>query len=1495
MKKRIMAAVLGFAIIFSTFSSDLVSQAEGIDGVIEETVDSEETKEDVDSTETGTKEVVEDTVVDESSDEESTDDTIATTETTTTTTSVSELLGDEAVDEGLLSESKAETSENEGNTTEIKVSSVEMYMNDKKLETSTDAIEITSGTEFKAVYTFPDLILNTSDEGSLQKGITYTVKPSIAGIKQFNLTDTITADVKDDDNGTVYGVITVTPNEDKDEATMTFTPTSVVVGTLSNLKFEISFKLDTTSNTSSSRERVVFPDGNTYSFILTDLVATPPTLSIEGSLSSSDNTVADWTVKITNAATPQTYSDGYTVKIKLSDGEKYVEGSSSVDGVQYDSTNNILSFKINSPSTVSNDVTTITYKTTSEFPLTETIIGNNDETIEATLVDTANLVDSSNTKINQEAASAEVTVSKTLSKWMEKTGGTVSSDGTVEWTVTVQNNGYSLKDVVLYDAFDNTMSLVENSVKVSKSGATASFVSGTYSSKAYNWSVKIGDMSGSETVTITYKTQIKDYSEYQKQNHATKPSNSAWISYTYDFGSEEGPFTGPTVSKEASVNQQSGIKIEGAGVDVSTHELTWKVTVNAGYQTVSGITVLDMIPAGQEYVTGSLSNITLTTSDGASTTRTSSAASYTNPDDSSDTNNLSIEIGDLDGQKAEFTLKTKLTDDVVAVWSDNKSDTYYNNVELIQSGYDKQKHSASQKYTSTVLTTTIGNYNYNNHTVDVTVEVDANQMVMDNTVVTNKLKYDDYEFDINEAVYVDGVELSSDSYSISDGNLVVKLGNINSKKKVSFAATVKSDSYETVNNSTFSINNKAYLSTKDVNKISADYQVPAESDSITINNSTLLKEGTGNSSTGAATYTVYINKARNQIAEGTYVEDVLGSSLELDTLSVELYECELDADGTVLLADSPLSSDKYTVTVSVDASTNKTIMDVTIPATDKVYVLKYSAQVTDTKLTDCSNSISMWKTDGSTVASSNLNLQTSFNAGATFTSATYLNIIADDEDGNLLSGVKYGVYDSNDNLILTAVTKSNGIAKIITTKLTEGETYTVKEITGPAKYDSIGEGKTTGKIVLGNSSSPSEVEFTYVKKSTEIEIFNRADSEDGDLLDGSILTLYKDGTQIDSWNSTDVNSKSVRVYLDSTYVLKDKAPFGYTAGSNITFKVVENGDGKIVVQQLVDGEYKTVPAINMVNVTEGKYNIAISKVSDTANALLEGATLVIATDAAGNNVVATRTTSGTVIKDLNLPAGDYYLIETNAPVGFDIADPISFTVTEDTTLTMVDKYQKADESAGSSGTYMTFKLDPSTLGISTELFNALGVKLYKVDSITGKLSDDILTDEDGNYLLEYQSTYTIISTNDLEGYDPIAPITFKVVGSTDENGEIVDTIKVVNRDNTYSEVSFSDMGEALTPQRTIVPTSSSATGTQSTDSTSTAYYGSAAVSTTDDGLVLKDKDLAAGADLANTSETAPRLAKTGGFVGTLFGYLTAVALILAGLYLTLGKKKEHDK
>ena len=213
---------------------------------------------------------------------------------------------------------------------------------------------------------------------------------------------------------------------------------------------------------------------------------------------------------------------------------------------------------------------------------------------------------------------------------------------------------------------------------------------------------------------------------------------------------------------------------------------------------------------------------------------------------------------------------------------------------------------------------------------------------------------------------------------------------------------------------------------------------------------------------------------------------------------------------------------------------------------------------------------------------------------------------------------------------------------------------------------------------------------------------------------------------------------------------------------------------------------------------------------------------------------------------------------------------------------------------------------PETLGINPELFASMKFALYTFNTTTNKLElvePTSYNEETGEYTYElnYQDEYVIKPEGEIEGYDPVAPLTIKVMDSQEESdGQTTPVIMSKTFGGDYTTTSLGTIGTLVTPQLTpIVPTAESSstatTGTQSIDSTSTAYYGSAAVSSTDDGLVLKDKDLASGADLANTSETAIRLAKTGGFVGTLFGYITAVVLILVGLYLTLGKKKEHDK
>ena len=121
---------------------------------------------------------------------------------------------------------------------------------------------------------------------------------------------------------------------------------------------------------------------------------------------------------------------------------------------------------------------------------------------------------------------------------------------------------------------------------------------------------------------------------------------------------------------------------------------------------------------------------------------------------------------------------------------------------------------------------------------------------------------------------------------------------------------------------------------------SEETTVAVSSNTLSITNSIIKKTGTGNSDTGEAEYTVYINQARNTLSEGTYVEDILGSSFALDALSVVLYVCKIDDDGNIT-SKSEVNSTEYIVTVS--ASGDKTVLDVTTPATNDVYLLSYTA------------------------------------------------------------------------------------------------------------------------------------------------------------------------------------------------------------------------------------------------------------------------------------------------------------------------------------------------------------------------------------------------------------------------------------------------------------------------------------------------------------------------------------------------------------------------
>ena len=119
----------------------------------------------------------------------------------------------------------------------------------------------------------------------------------------------------------------------------------------------------------------------------------------------------------------------------------------------------------------------------------------------------------------------------------------------------------------------------------------------------------------------------------------------------------------------------------------------------------------------------------------------------------------------------------------------------------------------------------------------------------------------------------------------------------------------------------------------------------------------------------------------------------------------------------------------------------------------------------------------------------------------------------------------------------------------------------------------------------------------------------------------------------------------------------------------VTVNVEDNRDGTLKLTTKVNGEDYTETAMKFINDTT---KVTISKVDDTTLKALAGAKLQVVDDQ--NKVVEEWTSDGTphVITAKLVLGKTYKLVEAEAPSGYEIAEPITFTVDADDTKNAVE-------------------------------------------------------------------------------------------------------------------------------------------------------------------------------------------------------------------------------
>lgn len=262
--------------------------------------------------------------------------------------------------------------------------------------------------------------------------------------------------------------------------------------------------------------------------------------------------------------------------------------------------------------------------------------------------------------------------------------------------------------------------------------------------------------------------------------------------------------------------------------------------------------------------------------------------------------------------------------------------------------------------------------------------------------------------------------------------------------------------------------------------------------------------------------------------------------------------------------------------------------------------------------------------------------------------------------GEEIAGARLTVKDSEGKTIDTWVSVE-GESHIIT-GLEEGE-YVLAEITAPEGYERAEEIKfaitADGKVTVDGENVHSVIMTDeYTPASVKISKQDIA----GEEIAGAELTVTdEDGKTIDSWTSVEGESHLIEGLLPGVYTLTEKmAPEGFEVAESIIFEVLPGG----IVQ--VDG--KDVSTVTMID-DYTPYPVTIRKVEKTKSVetLITGAKLTLQ-DANGKAVVSW-TTDGTQ-KKVSLVPGTYTLVETEAPEGYDVADPIIFTVAVGGTVTL---------------------------------------------------------------------------------------------------------------------------------------------------------------------------------------------------------------------------------
>lgn len=161
---------------------------------------------------------------------------------------------------------------------------------------------------------------------------------------------------------------------------------------------------------------------------------------------------------------------------------------------------------------------------------------------------------------------------------LEKSGTSIDADGNITWTVVINREKLNLQGATYQDTVGAGQTLDYSSITMSPDGL------GTLSQTADGFQVDfLTDAEVSDTVTITYKTKVTDFSQSNYQNKAELTGGTDVV---YD------------ISKDASVPGYKLFDKNVTGFNSVSNTLTWQIVINESGALMENVVVTDWFAAG---------------------------------------------------------------------------------------------------------------------------------------------------------------------------------------------------------------------------------------------------------------------------------------------------------------------------------------------------------------------------------------------------------------------------------------------------------------------------------------------------------------------------------------------------------------------------------------------------------------------------------------------------------------------------------------------------------------------------------------------------------------------------------------------------------------------------------------------------------------------------------------------------------------------------------